>query len=157
MTGLVDEVRSRDLGDCLVDQCEKNDCSVSLRDAPTHRLVIDFDKPNPLVRQSQRRCDYLFIADECDNRSWVAPLEFKNSNMKVSRVVSQLKAGAKVAQQLVSGRKAVVFRPVAVVRGIHQNQRRELRRTTNQVDFRGRQELIRVLICDDLLVEALRD
>ena len=157
MTGLVDEVRSRNLGGCLVDQCEKNGCSVSLRDAPTQRLVIDFDEPNPLVRQNQRRCDYLFIADERDNRSWVVPMGFKNSNMKVSRVVSQLNAGAKVAQRLVSGRRAIVFRPVAVARGIHRNQRRELTRTTNQVDFHGRRERIRVLICDDLLVEALRD
>ena len=157
MTGLVDAVRDQVSEQCLVEECDKNGCSVSLLDAPQPRLIIDLDGPNSPVGRSRTRCDYLLIADECSDRSWVVPMEFKNSQMKVGKVVRQLQAGARTAQQLASSRNGISFRPVAVVRGIHRRQRNELRSESNEVSFRGRSERIRVLVCDDLLIEALRE
>ena len=157
MMGLVDAVRDRVPKKCLVEKCDKNGCSVSLQDAPQPHLVIDLDRPNSLVRRNQTRCDYLFIADECGSRSWIVPMEFKNSQMKVSKVVRQLQASARATQQLAPSRSAISFRPVAVVRGIHGNQRKELRKEKNKVSFHGRRERIRVLVCDDLLTEALHE
>ena len=155
MTGLVDVVRNRVSEQCLVEECDKNDCSVSLNGTPQPHLVIDFDGPNSPVGQSQRRCDYLFIADGRSNRSWVVPMELKNSEMKVSKVVGQLQAGARVAQKLVSSSGAISFRPVAVVREIHKDAREKLRKRNGEVSFRGGRERIRVLICGEPLTKAL--
>ena len=115
-------------------------------------MIIDFDGPNS---PSKPGCDYLFIADERSNRSWVVPMELKNSEMKVSKVVGQLQAGARVAQKLVSSSGAISFRPVAVVREIHKDAREKLRRRNGEVSFRGGRERIRVLICGDPLTKAL--
>ena len=79
---------------------------------PQPHLIIDFDGPNS---PSKPGCDYLFIADERSNRSWVVPMELKNSEMKVSRVIRQLRAGARAAERLASKSSAISFRPVAVV------------------------------------------
>ena len=155
MTGLVDAVRDRVWEQCLVEECDKNGCSVSLDGAPQPYLVIDLDEPSSPAGRSERRCDYLFIADERSNRSWVAPMEIKNSEMKVSRVIRQLRAGARVAQKLVSSSSAISFRPVAVVREIHKDAREKLRKRDSEVSFRGRSERIRVLVCGDPLTNAL--
>ena len=155
MTGLVDPVRQRVCEQCLVEECDKNGCSVSLDDAPQPYLVIDLDRPNSPVRQSQKRCDYLFFADERSNRSWVVPMEIKNSEMKVSKVIRQLRAGARVAQKLVSSNSAISFRPVAVVRELHKDAREKLRKGNSEVSFRGRSERIRVLVCGDPVTKAL--
>lgn len=157
MTGLVDAVRDRVPEQCLVEECDKNGCSVSLRGAPKPHLIIDLDGPSSPLGRHRTRCDYLFIADECSDRSWVVPMEFKNSQMKVGKVVRQLQAGARAAQELASSRNGIRFRPVAVVRGIHRRQRNELRSESNEVPFRGCSERIRVLVCDDLLIDALRE
>ena len=155
MTGLVNAVRDRVREQCLVEECDKNGCSVSLNDAPQPYLVIDLDGPNSPVGQRQRRCDYLFIADERSNRSWVVPMELKNGEMKVSKVIGQLQAGADVAQKLVSHGSAISFRPVAVVREFRKGARDKLREREGEVSFRGRSERIRVLICGDPLAMAL--
>ena len=159
MTGLVDAVRRRVCEQCLVDECDKNGCSVSLDDAPQPYVVIDLDEPNSLVRQSQTRCDYLFIAEGRDSRDWIVPMEFKNSRMKVSKVVKQLQAGARAAQQLASGTRAIRFRPVAVVREIHRDELNKLREEDSKVSFdrRSKRKRIRVLVCDGFLTEALDD
>lgn len=157
MTGLVDAARALVSEECLVEKCDKNGCSVSLKDVPQPHVVIDLDRPNSLVRQNQIRCDYLFVADKYGSGGWVVPMEFKNSDMRVSKVVKQLQAGARAAEKLASGRSGISFRPVAVVRGFHSRQRKELKRESNEVSFRGCRERVHVLVCDDLLTEALRE
>ena len=154
MTGLVDAVRDRLCERCLVKECDKNGCSVSLNGVPQPHLVIDLDGPNSPVGQRQKRCDYLFVADKC-NRGWVVPMELKNGEMKVSKVIGQLQAGADVAQKLVSHGSAISFRPVAVVREFRKGARDKLRERESEVSFRGRSERIRVLICGDPLTMAL--
>ena len=155
MTGLVDAVRKQVCEKCLVDECDKSGCSVSLDGAPQPRLVIDFDGPNSPVPPSKPRCDYLFIADERSNRSWVVPMELKNSEMKVSKVIRQLRAGARVAERLASKSSAISFRPVAIVRQIRKDTREKLRNENNGVSFHRRRERIRVLVCGEPLTKVL--
>ena len=155
MTGLVDAVRNRVSEQCLVEECDKNDCSVSLDGTPQPHLVIDFDGPNSPVPPSKQRCDYLFIADEHSNRSWVVPMELKNSEMKVSKVIRQLRAGARAAERLASKSSALSFRPVAVVRQIRKDTREKLRSENNGVSFHRRRERIRLLVCGEPLTKVL--
>ena len=155
MTGLVEAVRKQVCEKCLVDECDKNGCSVSLDGTPQPHLVIDLDEPNSPVPPSKPRCDYLFIADEHSSRSWVVPMELKNSEMKVSKVIRQLRAGARAAERLASKNSAISFRPVAVVRQIRKDTREKLRGENNGVSFHKRSERIRVLVCGEPLIKAL--
>lgn len=156
--GLLDEVRENISQECLSNRCRKDDCSISLRNAPNPRIIIDFDKPNPLLGEHDSRCDYLFIAEEENDESvWVAPLELKSGRVDASQVIRQLRAGARAAEDVVPQNELVRFRPVtAHGGGIHTAERIKLRHTANRIRFRGQREYVRLMSCSSPLIQALR-
>ena len=157
MTGLAEAVRRKIKDSCIEDgPLRRKDCEISLEDAPRPRIVIDFDKPGSPLGKSQKRCEYLFVADRDGGGGWVVPMEFKSSRMNVSRVAEQLRAGARVAEQLVPNQNPISFRPVAVVyQPANKKQRRDLKDARHTVRYRGRSEPVRVLQCGSLLTEVL--
>ena len=157
MTGLVSTVRGKVNSSCIENRGMKKDgCSVSLKDAPQPRLIIDFDKPGSPLGRNQTRNDYLFVAEVSAKPDWVVPLELKGGEVDASEVVGQLKAGARAAEQLVPKAMSVNFRPiVAFGGGIDKAERNALRNKRNRVQFHGMAESVRLIKCGDQLIKAL--
>ena len=157
MTGLVGTIRGKVNSTCIEYRgIKKEGCSVSLRDAPQPRLIIDFDKPGSPLGKHQTRNDYLFVAEVPTKPDWVVPLELKGGEMDASEVVGQLKAGARSAEQLVPNAMSVNFRPVvAFGGGIDKAERKVLRAKPNKVRFHGIAEPVRLIKCGDQLIKAL--
>ena len=156
MTGMVEAVRDMVESTCVRSAgLEKQGCDIDLSGAPTKRLVIDFDAQGSPLGPRQTRCDYLFIGEVPNRPGWVAPIEVKNSEIKVNRVVKQLRAGAKVAEGLVHGQSPINFCPVAVARNFRRALLTELRKPRNLVPFRGRPVPVRVMLCGDSLANVL--
>lgn len=153
MTGLVSEVSARVSPDCLTQRCRRPGCSVSLKGAPSPRLIIDFDKPGSPLGQSDTRCDFLFIAEDNDESGWVAPLELKSGSVDASQAIKQLRAGARVAEEIVPQNAKVNFRPVLACKGIPKAERTALK---SKVRFRRQTEALRLIKCGALLKQALR-
>jgi len=126
VTNLVEIVRSKIKGQCVAKRCKKDGCSVSLKCAPKQHLIIDFDKLGSPLGQADKRCDYLFVANESASRSWLVPLELKKSRADAKEVVKQLKAGADIAKKLVPSNIEINFRPIVAHRGIRKAEREEL-------------------------------
>ena len=157
MTGLADSVRRKIEASCIeVGPLRRKDCEISLEDAPQPRIVIDFDKPGSPLGKSQKRCEYLFVADRDGGGGWVVPMEFKSSRMNVSKVAEQLQAGTRVAERLVPRQNPISFRPVAVIyESVNKKQRRDLKDPKHAVRYRGCSEPVRVIQCGSLLTEVL--
>ena len=158
MSRLVETVQEQVAQNCLITgRLRKEGCSVSLRGVPKSRLIIDFDKPRSPMGPRQVRCDYLFFADDIDSSGWVVPLELKNGELKANAVVKQLRAGARVARQLVPKQMAVGFRPVvAYGGGIRKAERDELKKRSTRIRFHGAQEHIRLIKCSSALVQVFK-
>lgn len=157
MTGLVGTVHGMVNNTCIENRgIKKEGCSVSLKDAPQPRLIIDFDKPGSPLGKNQTRCDYLFVAEDPSKSGWVVPLELKKGQLDTSGIVRQLKAGAYAASQLVPNTMAVNFRPVvAYGGGIHTAERNALKANRNKVRFHGTAEPVRLIKCGEQLTKAL--
>ena len=95
------------------------------------------------------KCDFLFFADP----GLVAPIEVKDSEPNVAKVIEQLEAGAKAAEELAPRGVAVTFRPVLVSKSLRTQKRKELREKA--VKFRGQRERVRRLACGDSLTEVI--
>lgn len=150
---LVRRVRDQVSKECLVKRCRKEGCSVSLREAPAARLIMDCDHPAAPLDRHRKHCDYLFFADATDGADWIIPMELKSGQVKVGTVVRQLQAGTRTVEALVPQNKEVRIRPTAVHKGIHSQQRRQLKR--RPVHFRGRSVIVRLLPCGARLVQVL--
>lgn len=157
MTNLVDTVRGMVKKTCLISgRLKKEGCSVSLKDAPRRRLIVDFDKPGSPLGASETRCDYLFVADKHGSTGWVLTIELKRGRLDASEAVEQLRAGARVAEQLVPRPIKVNFRPVAASGG-NKAERAELRNRRNMIRFHGQAEYVRLLKCGDRLIGAFKE
>ena len=152
MNGFADAVRSRLAPSCLVDgvdSIDKGKCGASLAKAPHPRVIVDLDETGSPLGPTNVKCDFLFVADP----GWVAPIEVKDSEPNVSKVIKQLQAGAKAAEELAPSSVAVTFRPVLVTKSLRTHKRNELRGAA--VRFRKHREGVQRLACGDSLTEAL--
>ena len=152
----MEAVRARVDDGCLDRKCEKDGCRVSLKGVPQPHLIIDFDEPDSPLGESQTRCDYLFVADGNRNGGWVVPLELKRGKYDASKVVKQLEAGRKVAEDIVPEKTKVRFRPVLVFgKAPHPAEILELRRS--KIRFRGSEKRIESMKCGGGLTEKLKE
>jgi len=158
MSGVIDVIRRKVAQTALtLGKLSKQGCEVNLLDVPQPRVTIDMDLPGAPSGRSQTRCDYLLLAEASQHKVWVVPIEIKNSKFKVSGIVRQIRAGARVGERLVDKRNVGHFRPVAVVRGpVRRAQLGELRNKRNRVVLHGQAEPARIIYCGDLLTIALR-
>ena len=156
MPNLVRRIRENLPDECFVTgRLRKKGCSVSLRDAPTPSITIDMDNKKAPVRQSETKCDYIFIGGSDD--VLLIPLELKKGELDASDIVKQLQAGADIAAaRIIPEGEGVQFLPVAVCGGkVHPAQRRQLLQSFSNIRFKGKSSNIRLLKCGQRLIDAL--
>ena len=127
-----------------------------MTDAPSPRLVVDFDKPGSPLAADATRCDYLLVAEGEHAHGWVAVLELKRGRLHAEQVVRQLRAGASAAEKLVPQGEAIMFRPIAASGSTPKHERTKLRSRANAIRFHGHMEPVRLMSCGTKLVMALR-
>ena len=157
MTGLVERVR-RDLDSrCLVKGgLSKDGCKVVMTDAPSPRLIVDFDKPGSPLAADATRCDYLLVAEGEHADGWVAVLELKRGRLDADEVVKQLRAGASAAERFVPRGEAFRFRPVVASGSVPRYERTKLRHKANMIGFHEHKEPVRLMSCGARLAMTLR-
>ncbi len=163
MIGFADAVRAKLPTSCLVDgtaaAIHKGKCGASLAGTPARRVIVDLDETGSPLGPTTGKCDFLFFADP----GLVAPIEVKDSEPNIAKVIKQLQAGAKAAEELLRNRVhggrapggvAITFRPVLVSKSLRTHKRNELRKKA-AVKFRGQRERVRHLACGESLTEAI--
>lgn len=161
MTGVVTLVRRRVDPRCIVaGTLRENGCVVSMQDLPRERVAVnleraaELDTPAGLVGRHNKRCDFVFVAEEDAATVWAAPLELKSANFRASDVAAQLQGGAAALEKLIPREQAVRFRPVIASQRVPKAQRASLMR--QRVRFRGiRHRLVRMR-CQSPLRSVLR-
>ena len=154
MSSLVASVTQRIDHDCRANHCKKEKCSVSLKDAPAPRLIVDLDCATLRIPASRKRCDYLFVG-EVDNTAWVVPIELKRGRFKADEVVEQLQGGSHVADARLPPKSSFEFVPVlAYGKRVHRKNFSDLRH--RNITLRRKKSRIVTLRCGDKLVRALK-
>lgn len=154
MSALVASVTRRVDNDCRTHHCKKGKCSISLKDAPAQRLIVDLDCPKLRVPAARKRCDYLFVGGE-GRTAWVVPIEMKGGGFKADDVAKQLQGGSCVAHKWLPRGSSFRFVPVLVHgKGAHPRDFRVLDRRI--ITLRGKKRKIKTLHCGDRLVRAIR-
>ena len=152
MSDLVNSVLEKVPGNCRAKSCSAKRCSVVLSNELRPRVVIDLDRCEELVSKSDTRCDYIVFSKFCGD-DWVVPLELSTGKKRASEIVSQLQAGASIAEGIVCNGVSVKFLPVFAHRGIKIHEMKTLR--TKRVKFRQKSEIIRIIRCGSKLIQAL--
>ena len=162
MSNLSNAVRAKVSEECLTTRCQKEGCKVSLPrngrfpDRQRPYVVIDMDHSESPAPQDGQRCDFLFIG-ECKNREWVVPLELKRGKADASEIVPQLRAGASIAEGIVSNSVEIKLRPVAAYGGeLRRHQLNLFRNKVNRVKFGNQREGVRLIRCGASLEQALK-
>ncbi len=127
-----------------------------MTDAPSPRLIVDFDKPGLPLAADATRCDYLLVAEGGHGHGWVVVLELKRGRLHADQVVRQLRAGASAAERFVRRGEAFRFRPVVASGSVPKYERTKLRDKANMIGFHEHKEPVRLMHCGDRLAMALR-
>ena len=155
MTGLVAAVSGYFPENCLASRCRKHGCSVGLKGLPAKRLIVDLDKQGSPLGRGDKRCDYLFFAEDGNGEGRVVLMELKKGGFSASDAVRQLQAGANAAETLVPASATVAFCPVIASGSVPKAERTAMRAPRNRVRFRGRDEPLRRIPCGGQLATAL--
>lgn len=154
MSALVASVTQRVDHDCRTNHCNKGKCSISLKDAPAQRVIVDLDCATLRMPAIRKRCDYLFVG-EVDDTAWVVPIELKGGGFKADEVVEQLQGGSHVADEQLPPKSSFEFVPVlAHGKRVHRKNFSDLRH--RNITLRRKKSRIVTLRCGDKLVRALR-
>ena len=154
MANLVEGIRESLPDGCFATgRLRKQGCSVSLAGAPMPSIAIDMDKPQAPVKQSETKCDYIFIGGS--SNVFLVPLELKRGKLDASDTLKQLQAGANIAAaRIIPKREGVQFLPVAVCGG--KFHRAEIRRLSQRkIRFRRQSSNVQLLRCGQRLADAL--
>lgn len=112
MSGLLESVRERAGDDAIVDEIDRDGCSVALDGTPTPQVVLDLDSDSLSLVGRHKRCDYLFVGGASPDE-WVVLVELKSGSLKVNDTAQQLRGGARLADTVLPD--TGVFRLAAVV------------------------------------------
>ena len=136
-------------------RCRKDGCGLDLAGAPNPFLLLDLDEiDNPQHASGSGKCDYEFLGGRDD--ASVAPIELKRGAPRASQIVSQLRSGARLAQDFVEHGAEVRFVPIAAYGGQARSiEVRKSRRKQNAIRFRQQTELVRLVRCGGTLQAAL--
>ena len=151
MVSLGDRVQRKISSECITTQCDRDGCSLNLDGAPEPYILVDMDHPAGPAHQNKTRCDYIFIG----GNNWVAPVELTRGKADADKFSRQLRAGANIADQIIPFNEQIRFRPIAVYgREPHRAEITRLRKVS--ISFRKDRELVTIVRCDSLLVDALK-
>lgn len=161
MNAFVDAVRDRVPEGCSRRSCRKGKCSVPIPKSMHPFLLIDLDDPGAPLGETDGRCDYLFIGWEENpmggEENLVAPLELKAGHPRASDVVEQLRAGSRIAEELVPNDGArIAFRPVVVSGGMSKHEKGEFNKKKNEIEFRNESRPVTLHKCGKPLNQANR-
>lgn len=119
----------------------------NLRSKPTNRVVLDVDLASPTDRAKTNQCDLiLFHIDDVQNGLVSVPMELKGGGVDASEVIVQLRAGARVVDNLVPKDVNINLVLVLVHGGsMHKSQRNKLR--TARIKFRNEEFPINTTKC----------
>ena len=154
MTNLIDQIEGKLPNGCLANRLRKSGCTVKLDGAPASSIKIDMDKCEPLVKQTETRCDYIFIG--VGNDVFLVPLEVKPTP-NATKIVNQLQAGADIADcRIIPPNEKVQFQPVVAHRKKFGKQENLiLRHENSKIHFRGERIQIERLKCGAPLTNAV--
>ena len=156
MADLVERIRKNLPDKCFVKEkreLTKENCTVSLKGAPTPSITIDMDNEKAPVGQNETRCDYIFIGGSDD--VFLVPLELMDGKPDTTKIVRQLQAGADIAAARIIPRgQHVQFRPVAFCGGKFRRVE-TCRLSQRKIRFRGKHFDIKLSRCGSSLINAL--
>ena len=154
MAGIVSTLK-KNLGTCFTSNINKKGCRVLLDKVVRPYLIVDLDHKNAPLGSNDPRCDYLFFADDTDQKSsWVVPIELKGGGFKASEVFKQLQAGAKIAEKFVAKNLSSKFCPILFSGEVNKYERDKMRE--KKVKFHNHREFIRVAKCGQPLQPYLQ-
>ena len=155
MTDLVERVRRALDSKCFIKgRLSKDGCKVVMTDAPSPRLIVDFDKPGSPLAANATRCDYLLVAEVEHADDWVVVLELKRGRLDADEVIRQLRAGASATEKLIPPGEPVRFRPVVASGSTSKHERNLLK--SKPVQFHGRTKIVQRIKCEAPLFQELR-
>ena len=141
---------------CHATSCSDSGCSLSLAGAPQPSILISMEHPAAPVPAGQQRCDYLFVGGEDAAGPWIAPVELTTGRKRASELLGQIRSVAEIADKLAPPRISYRFNPIAAYRrALKPDEIATLRRRSNQVNFRGQRQTIRLVPCGTSLANAL--
>lgn len=135
----------------------KEGCRISMANLPSERIVLDVDLAFPTSSASTNQCDFvLFYIDTLLSRLVGVPMELKSGDVKASKVVAQLREGARIVDNLTPRNIEIELIPVLVHDGIHKAQSERLKES--RIRFRGDRIPINTTTCgySGNIAEALR-
>ena len=157
LVDLLKEIVSKVSQKCLTTVCEDNGCCLSLQGIdPSLYALLAMDGPCSPAPQDKTRCDFLFFGRiPGSDRFWVSPVELTTGTNKSSTtILEQLRAGGRLAEDLIPAQEDVQFAPVAA--GPFGKFRRiEFRRRENNIPFRNQEVLATAVDCRSDLLGAL--
>ena len=154
MSGPVAAVANEAPGCCHVTHCDKDRCRISLKGAPSRRVIVDMDCAALSIPSARKRCDYLFVGEGGD-ATLVAPIELKSGRFNASAVLEQLEGGIMAAERWLP--KEVRFRLIPILahgKGIRRENLKALR--SRKLKLRGQSKRTELIKCGDALTKALR-
>ena len=154
MSDFVNAVREKVSNKCCVRRCQKEGCRVPLSNDLRPFLLIDMDQRCFPSEKNGKRCDFLFFSGY-EGKDWVVPMELQKGKASASKIITQLQAGAFIAEKLAPKGENLEFRPVAAYGGgLRRNELKIFRQT--KVNFRQKHEFVRLIKCGTNLTQALR-
>ena len=148
MNEVLDGIRSQVGTENLSNSCRRDGCRVSMKDVPSHRVLVDADLAFPAHAMKGRRCDYVLFFIAADKETLVTvPIEIKSGGVDASEASEQLQRGAEFAHCFAPQTSEASCHPVLFHgESIHPKQRKTLNRT--KVLFRGLQLTIKTARCN---------
>lgn len=144
------------------EMCRDSGCSLSLAQIPEPYVLLKVDSNNhpPPEVGSGKRCDFLFVGGSDEGKGpWIVPVELTTGRAKsVSDILAQLHGGLAVADaRLPSGIKFQLCPVVAYGRGgLGSFTARNLRKSSNKVNFRNCRKPVVMVSCGSTLAAALK-
>lgn len=133
----------------------KDGCKVSLKGAPHDRIVLNLDDRNLPFSGHDTRCDFLFIADKEGSSNLIVPIELKKGEFKAEKIVDQLQAGSRFAEEYLPDDETPELIAVAVTGRISKADRNRFKETQYFVKFLGKDREVRRIRCNEPLRNAL--
>ena len=142
---------------CHVSSCSESRCSLSMKNAPEPSVLLSLEHDASPADAARPHCDFLFVGG-CDYErgEWVAPVELTTSAARVSKFLTQRRAGAEIANDLIPRNLQVRFRPIAVYGGeLRRIERDNFLKRANRVVFRNKPTPVKLVRCGSPLTKAL--
>ena len=175
MTSLVNHIKASAPSSSIATKIIENECEVRVK-PNQNNIIVNLNDGKLLDKlsrsSSEKRADFIFANDATGKQSpWskshVVVIELKGgkSSLSINPIIEQIKAGAQMAEQLISDTYEVVFHPILVYtqtedenagannKRIHPKGRKRLGKTP--IKFHDKQECIQTLRSGNYLSKAL--